>query len=100
MKNKNESKVEWQCNVSMTKYGRHESDGLWSIRWMKWTMVIEMNEMDYGRWSEWDRLCEHSKDGLMIMGTNCLVFKILTKSLGQKGHCHKEKKTNHDRTMS
>lgn len=23
---------------------------------MGWTMVNEMNDMDYGRWSEWDGL--------------------------------------------
>ena len=40
-------KAEWQCNTSMTKYGKYKSDGLWSIKWMRWTVVDEMNEMDY-----------------------------------------------------
>ena len=40
----------------MTNYGKHESDGLWSIKWMRWTMVDEMNEINYGRWNAWDGL--------------------------------------------
>ena len=48
----------------MTKYGKHESDydqwnkwvGLWSIKWIRWTMINKMDEMDYGRWNEWDGL--------------------------------------------
>ena len=51
-----ESKAEWQYNMSMTKYGTYESDGPWSIKWMRWSMVDEMNEMDNGRWNEWDGL--------------------------------------------
>ena len=40
----------------MAKYGKHESDGLWSIKWMRWTMVDEMNGTTFGlgiqqRWS-------------------------------------------------
>ena len=42
--------------MSIAKYGKSEWDGLWSIKWMKWTMVDKMNEMDYGRWNEWDEL--------------------------------------------
>ena len=40
----------------MTKYDKYESDGLWSIKWMRWTVVDEINEIDYGRWNEWDGL--------------------------------------------
>ena len=43
-------------NMSMTKYGKYKNDGLWLIKWMRWIMVDEMNEMDYGRWNEWDGL--------------------------------------------
>ena len=39
-------------NMSMTKYGKFESDGLWSIKWMTWTMVDEMNGMDFGLWTQ------------------------------------------------
>lgn len=44
-----ESKTEWLCNISMTKYSKYESDRLWSIK---------MNGIDYGRWNknEWDGL--------------------------------------------
>ena len=42
--------------MSMTKYGKYESDGLLSTKLMRWTMVDETNEMDYGRWNEWDGL--------------------------------------------
>ena len=38
----------------MTKYGKYESDGLWSIQRKTWAMVDKMNEMDCGRWNEWD----------------------------------------------
>ena len=41
-----ESKAEWQCNRSMTKYGKYKSDGLWSIKWMGWTIVDEMNGVE------------------------------------------------------
>ena len=51
-----ESKAEWQCNMSMTKYWKYQSDGLWSTKWMRWTMVDERNEVDYGRWNETDKL--------------------------------------------
>ena len=30
-------------NMSMTKYGKDKNDGLWLIKWMRWTMVDEMN---------------------------------------------------------
>ena len=26
------SKTEWQCNMSLTEYGKPESDGVWSIK--------------------------------------------------------------------
>ena len=29
----------------MPKYGKHESDGVWSIKWMRSTMVDEMIEI-------------------------------------------------------
>ena len=35
----------------------NECDGLWQIKWMCWTMVDEMDEMDYGRSNECDGLC-------------------------------------------
>ena len=34
--------------MSMTKYGKYESDGLGSRKYMKWTMVDEMNGIDFG----------------------------------------------------
>ena len=49
-----ERKAERQCSMSMTKYGTCEEDGIWSIKWMRCTMVDEINEMDYGRWNELD----------------------------------------------
>ena len=51
-----ESKAEWQCNMSMTKYGKYESDGLESIKWMRWTMVDEMNGMAFGMWTQQNRV--------------------------------------------
>ena len=36
----------------MTKYSKYESDGLWSITWMRWTMVDWINEMDFGLWTQ------------------------------------------------
>ena len=48
-----ESKAEWQCNMCMTKYSKYESNELWSIKWMRWTMVDELNEMGYGRYNKW-----------------------------------------------
>ena len=48
------SNNEWQYSISMTKYGKYESDVLWSIKWMRCTLVEEINEMDHGRWNEWD----------------------------------------------
>ena len=48
-----ESKAEWQCNMSMTKYSKCESNELWSIKWMRWTMVDELNEMGCGRYNKW-----------------------------------------------
>ena len=33
--------------MSMTKYGKYESDGQWTIK---------MNGLDSGRWNEWDGL--------------------------------------------
>ena len=54
-----ESKAEWQCSMSMTKYGmsmtkygKYESDGLWSRKWMRWTMVDKMNGIDFGLWTQ------------------------------------------------
>ena len=32
----------------MTKYGKNKSDGLWSVKWMRLTIVDEMNGMDFG----------------------------------------------------
>ena len=40
----------------MTKYGKYESDWLWSMKRMRWTVVNEMNEIDYGRWNERDEV--------------------------------------------
>ena len=40
----------------MTKYNKYKSDGLWSIKWMRWAMVDDMNMINYGRWNEWDGL--------------------------------------------
>ena len=36
----------------MIKYGRYESNGLWLIKWMRWTMVDEMIGMDFGLWTQ------------------------------------------------
>ena len=35
---------------------KYATDGLWSIKWLGWTMVDEMNEIDHGRWKELDGL--------------------------------------------
>ena len=44
----------------------HVSDGLWSIKWMRWTMVDEMNGMDFGLWTQqrWsaDKIMKQRKD--------------------------------------
>ena len=63
----------------MTKYGKYKSDRLWSInQWnrlwkmelMRWNMVDEMNDVDYGRWNEWDTIWYVNKkkwsDGKMV----------------------------------
>ena len=42
----------------MTKYGKYESDGLWSIQRKTWAMVDEMNGMDL--------VCERNKDGVEV----------------------------------
>ena len=36
----------------MTEYGKYESGGLWSIQWMRWTMVDEINWMEFGLWTQ------------------------------------------------
>ena len=38
--------------MRMTKYGKYESDGLLSTKLMRWTMVDEMNRMDFGLWTQ------------------------------------------------
>ena len=38
-------KAAWHYSMSMTKYGKHESNGLQSIKRMRWEMVDQMNEM-------------------------------------------------------
>ena len=38
--------------MNMTKYGKHESDELWSIKWMRWAIVDEMNGIDFGLWTQ------------------------------------------------
>ena len=43
--------------MSKARYGKYGSDGLWSIKWIKWTMVYENSEMVCGRWNKWDGLC-------------------------------------------
>ena len=35
----------------MIKYGKYESHGIWSIKWIRWTAVDEINEMDFGLWT-------------------------------------------------
>ena len=40
----------------MTKYGKYESDGLEAIKWMRWTMVDEMNGMAFGMWTQQNRV--------------------------------------------
>ena len=42
--------------MSMTKYGKYESNRLWSTKWMRWTMVDEVKGMNYDRWNERDGL--------------------------------------------
>ena len=42
--------------MSMTKYGKYESDGILSTKLMRWTMVDEMNGMDF----------EHSKNRVVV----------------------------------
>ena len=42
--------------MRVVMYGKGEWEGLWSIKWLKWTMVDKLNEMDYGTWNEWDGL--------------------------------------------
>ena len=34
---------------------------------MWWTVINKINEMDYGRWNEWDGLCEQNKDGVVAI---------------------------------
>ena len=41
-------KAQWKCKYG--KYGKYENDGLWSIKWMRWTIADEMNGIDF-RWS-------------------------------------------------
>ena len=36
-----------KSNMSMSKHGKH---GLWSIKWIRLTMLDEMNEMGFGLW--------------------------------------------------
>ena len=38
----------------MKKYGKFKWEGLYSIKWMRWTtfMVDEMNGMDFGMWTQ------------------------------------------------
>ena len=43
---------EWQWNMSMTRSGKYEKDGLWSIKWMRWTIVDKMNGLDFGLWTQ------------------------------------------------
>ena len=38
--------------MSMIKYCNHESDELWSIKWMRLTMVDEMNGKDFDLWTQ------------------------------------------------
>lgn len=42
--------------MSLTKYSKYERDGLWSRKWMGWTVVDKMNEENYGWWNEWNLL--------------------------------------------
>ena len=30
----------------------HVSDTLWSIKWLRWTMIDETNGMDFGLWTQ------------------------------------------------
>ena len=43
LKNERGNAVEMRCSMSNTKYGECEWDGLWSVKWMSWTMVHEMS---------------------------------------------------------
>ena len=50
----------------MTKYGKYESDGLWSTKWTRWTVVDKMNGMDFGiwikqRWSDGEIMQQHKQ---------------------------------------
>ena len=49
--------------MSITKYGKCEWDGLWSIKWMRWkwmtkwmrsTLVYETNKMNVSILNKWD----------------------------------------------
>ena len=74
----------------MTKYGKYESDGLGSRKYMKWTMVDEMNGIDFGLWTQqrwsggkikwqhernWGGVHKHKQDG----GTRWLQITIIKK---------------------
>ena len=36
----------------MTRYGKYENDGLWLVKWMRWTMVDQIDGIDFGLWTQ------------------------------------------------
>ena len=74
--NGRDNAIEMWCSISITNYVKCEWDGLWSIKWkwieirwkwmtkwMRWTLVYEMNEMKLTR-----QICNR-----MIRNVTCLI---------------------------
>ena len=47
----------------MTKYGKYESDGLWSAKWMRWTMIYDIW---YMKCMGLTLVCEHNNNGVVV----------------------------------
>ena len=47
----------------MTKYGKYESDGLWSAKWRRWTMIYDIW---YMKWMGLTLVCEHNNNGVVV----------------------------------
>ena len=58
----------------MTRYGKDESDGLWSIKWMRWIMVDEMSGIDVCLWTQ-----QRYSGGKMINSINTTEVEYTSK---------------------
>ena len=69
--------------MSMTKYDKHESNGLWSKNWMRWIMVGEI--------IGWTLVCKHNKDGMVARWCNNVnITKVeytSTNKIVEQGGC-------------